>query len=638
MMKKHPTLLRKNTAKNHIFPQLFPVTRSKMIFRKFFFFSFLFIFFSFSTHTTADLATDRAALVALRHAVGGRSLIWNLSDPNTCSWAGIKCSTDNNSVVELRLPGSGLSGSIPPATISNITGLQTLSLRYNALSGPLPSDLFTSLRDLRRVYLHRNFFSGRIPESVFSIPNLVHLNLAHNNFSGSLSPSVSNLTRLTTLYLQENQLSGSIPELDLPGLAQFNVSDNQFTGEIPGKLSGQPRSAFQGNSLCGRPLDLCGWQRGRKKRLSGGAIGGIVAGSVIGLVLLLLLLILLFPRGKRGGRVEQGKQNEEAREEKSAAAAAFGGKEKEKGKQLVFLGGEGGKFGLDELLKASAEVLGKGSLGTAYKAVLEKGVRVVVKRLREVGVAEEEFRERMEGVGKMRGENLLPLTAYFYSGDEKLLVYDYMPMGSLSALLHGNKGGGRTPLNWETRASIALSTARGITYIHSQGPYISHGNIKSSNVLLTKSYDARVSDFGLSQLIGPTSTPNRIGGYKAPEVTDPRKVTQEGDVYSFGVLLLELLTGKAPTHSLTSEEGFDLPRWVESIIREEWTAEVFDPELLRYQNVEEDMVKLLQLAVDCTAQYPDKRPSMAVVTSRIQGLISSSVLASRDGIIDDLNN
>ncbi|CAH9089895.1 unnamed protein product [Cuscuta europaea] len=626
-MKKH-TPPQEYCQKSY-FPTPFPVTRSKMSFPKFFFFPFIF-FLSFSAHTTADLATDRAALLALRHAVGGRSLAWNLSDPNPCSWSGIKCSTNNKSVVELRLPGSGLSGSIPPATISNLTALQTLSLRYNALSGPLPSDLFTSLRDLRRVYLHRNFFSGRIPESLFSTPSLVHLNLAHNNFSGSLPPSINNLTRLATLYLQENRLSGLIPELDLPGLAQFNVSDNQFTGEIPGKLSGEPRSAFQGNSLCGRPLDLCGWQRGRKKRLSGGAIGGIVAGSVIG-SLVVLVLIVLFLCGKRSGRVEQGKQNEEA-------PAAFGGKEEEKGKELVFLGGEGGKFGLDELLKASAEVLGKGSLGTAYKAVLEKGVRVVVKRLREVGVREEEFREKMEGVGKMRGENLLPLTAYFYSGDEKLLVYDYMPMGSLSALLHGNKGGGGTPLNWETRASIALSAARGITYLHSQGPYTSHGNIKSSNVLLTKSFDARVSDFGLSQLIGPTSTPNRIGGYKAPEVTDPRKVTQEGDVYSFGVLLLELLTGKAPTHSLTSEEGFDLPRWVESIIREEWTAEVFDPELLRYQNVEEDMVKLLQLAVDCTAQYPDKRPSMAVVTSRIQSLISSSVLASRDGIIDDLNN
>lgn len=190
-------------------------------------------------------------------------------------------------------------------------------------------------------------------------------------------------------------------------------------------------------------------------------------------------------------------------------------------------------------------------------------------------------------------------------------------------------------MNWETRAAIALGAARGITYLHSQGPSVSHGNIKSSNVLLTTTYEARVSDFGLAQLVGPTSTPNRVAGYRAPEVTDPRKVSQKADIYSFGVLLLELLTGKAPTHSVMNEEGVDLPRWVQSVVREEWTAEVFDLELLRYQNVEEDMVQLLQLAVDCTAQYPDKRPSMVEVTSRIQELCRNSSQDQTGDIINE---
>lgn len=188
----------------------------------------------------------------------------------------------------------------------------------------------------------------------------------------------------------------------------------------------------------------------------------------------------------------------------------------------------------------------------------------------------------------------------------------------------GNKGASRTPLNWETRATIALGAARGVSYLHSHGSTISHGNIKSSNILLTKSYEARVSDFGLAQIAGSSATPNRITGYRAPEVTDPRKVSQKADVYSFGVVLLELLTGKAPTHTLANEEGVDLPRWVQSVVREEWTAEVFDLELLRYQTVEEDMVQLLQLAVDCTAQYPDKRPSMVEVVMKIEELCRSS--------------
>lgn len=184
----------------------------------------------------------------------------------------------------------------------------------------------------------------------------------------------------------------------------------------------------------------------------------------------------------------------------------------------------------------------------------------------------------------------------------------------------GSKGAGRTPLNWEIRSSIALGVARGIEYLHSQGPDFSHGNIKSSNVLLTKSYEARVSDFGLANLVGPPSTPNRVVGYRAPEVTDPRKVSQKADVYSFGVLLLELLTGKAPSHALLNEEGVDLPRWVQSVVREEWPSEVFDIELLRYQTAEEEMVQLLQLAIDCTVQYPNNRPSMSQISKQIEEL------------------
>uniref|UniRef100_A0A803R510 Protein kinase domain-containing protein n=2 Tax=Cannabis sativa TaxID=3483 RepID=A0A803R510_CANSA len=252
------------------------------------------------------------------------------------------------------------------------------------------------------------------------------------------------------------------------------------------------------------------------------------------------------------------------------------------------------------------------------------GVAVAVKRLKEATVPEKEFREKMEEVGRLNHENLVLLRAYYFSRDEKLLVYDYMPMGSLSALLHGNSGAGRTPLNWETRSGIALGAAYGIEYLHSQGPFSSHGNIKSSNILLTRSYEARVSDFGLAHLASSNSTPHRIDGYRAPEVTDPHKVTLKADVYSFGVLLLELLTGKPPTHSQLNEEGVDLPKWVQSVVREEWTAEVFDLELLRYQNVEEEMVELLQLALECTMQYPDKRPSMAEVTKRIEELCRSS--------------
>lgn len=586
-----------------------------------------------------DLTSDRAALEALRKAVGGRSLLWNLSSTTPCSWPGVDCRGDR--VVELRLPGMGLTGQIPAGTIGNLTQLRTLSLRFNALSGSIPSDL-AAVTGLRNLYLQHNLFSGEIPAVLFSLANLVRLNLAGNNFSGEISPGLNNLTRLATLYMEDNQLTGSIPELTMP-LEQFNVSNNQLNGSVPTKFSKMPTSSFEGNSMCGRPLACCpdNCSEGKKK-LSGGAIAGIIIGAVLGFLFLLVILFFLCRkrnRGKTSSReIEPVKQSDvEIPGEKSIGGDGFGSghvaaavpasakvEMKNGAKSLVFFGNSPGNFDLEDLLRASAEVLGKGTFGTAYKAALETGLVVAVKRLRDVMVPEKEFREKIQVVGAIDHENLVPPRAYYYSRDEKLLVYDYMPMGSLSALLHSNRGAGRSPLNWETRSSIALGAARGIAHIHSRGTTISHGNIKSSNVLLTKSYEARVSDYGLSQLVGPAATPNRIAGYRAPEVTDPRKVSQKADVYSFGVLLLELLTGKAPSHAILNEEGVDLPRWVMSVVKEEWTSEVFDVELLRYQNVEEEMVELLQLAIDCTAQYPDNRPSMAEVTSQIEQLCRSS--------------
>ncbi|KAG8383659.1 hypothetical protein BUALT_Bualt04G0036900 [Buddleja alternifolia] len=598
-----------------------------------------------------DIASDRAALLALRSAVGGRVLLWNLSSPTPCSWPGVTCSPHNSAVVELRLPGMGVSGQLPPNTVSNLTNLQTLSLRYNALTGPLPPDLFSSLTSLRNLYLQHNSFDGEIPDSLFSLTSLLQVNLASNNFSGSISPSFNNLTRLSTLYLNDNDFSGPIPDLNLPSLIQFNVSNNNLTGEIPKGLSGKPKSSFAGNSLCGDPLNTCGNEK-RRKKLSGGAIAGIIIGSVVGFLMIVLLLFCLCKILPRKG-VIRSKEKEfenptvEIHREKDGKSGNFtaaigGAQDREKGekKGLIFFGNTGWNFDLEVLLRASAEVLGKGTFGTAYKAVLEAGLALAVKRVRDVNMGEKEFRDKMEEIGRMNHENLVPLRAYYYNKDEKLLVYDYLPMGSLSALLHGNKGAGRTALNWETRTAIALGAAKAVSYLHSQGSTVSHGNIKSSNILLTKSYQPRVSDFCLAHLMGPTAPPNRVVGYRAPEVTDTHRVSQKADVYSFGVLLLELVTGKAPSHGLMNEEGFDLRIWVQSVGHEEWKAEAFDLELLRYQNVdlEEDMIRFLQLAVDCTAEYPDNRPSMAEVVDKIVELCRSIPQSPSDDIVNIMDS
>ncbi|CAL0312351.1 unnamed protein product [Lupinus luteus] len=638
----------------------------------------LFLFLLLLPLAKPDLASERAALLSLRSSVGGRTRFWNATDQTPCNWAGVQC--ENDRVVELHLPGVALSGQIPTGIFSNLTQLRTLSLRFNALTGHIPSDL-ASCTNLRNLYLQRNLLSGPIPDFLFGLSDLVRVNLGFNNFSGQFSTGFNNLTRLRTLYLENNQLQGSIPDLsNVVNIEQFNVSNNLLNGSVPLKLQSFSQDSFLGNSLCGKPLSLCagdgtngtesvpaeiGNNGGKKKKLSGGAIAGIVIGSVVGILLVVFVLILLCRKkgsSKKTSSVDVSNVKDRELEanggEKSvselengghgngysvaavAAAALTGNGNKGDevvvngggAKKLVFFGNSVRGFDLEDLLRASAEVLGKGTFGTAYKAALEAGRVVAVKRLKDVTISEKEFKEKIEVVGAMDHESLVPLRAYYFSRDEKLLVYDYMSMGSLSALLHGSKGAGRTPLNWELRSGIALGAARGIEYLHSQGPNVSHGNIKSSNILLTKSYEARVSDFGLAHLAGPSSTPNRVDGYRAPEVTDPRKVSQKADVYSFGVLLLELLTGKAPTHALLNDEGVDLPRWVQSVVREEWTSEVFDLELLRYQNVEEEMVQLLQLAVDCAAPYPDKRPSMSEVAQSIEELCRSSSKEDQDQI------
>lgn len=587
---------------------------------------FLCVSLSVFTNRALDLESDRAALVSLRNAVKGRLRLWNIS-ASPCLWNGVTCT--QNRVTELRLPGMGLVGQLPIG-IGNLTQLITLSLRFNALSGPIPPD-FANLALLHNLYLQKNSLTGEIPGFLYDMQSLVRLNLAENNFSGEISDRINNLTRLGTLLLERNAFSGGIPDINISSLTQFNVSFNRLNGSVPERLSGLPTTAFEGNSLCGKPLEACSGS-GSGNKLSGAAIAGIVIGSFIVFVIVMVLLIVLCQKRKSNGKdfvPARGRDVEIPREkivveESESRSTMPTSASARSSKSLVFFGNVAKTFDLEDLLKASAEVLGKGTFGTAYKATLEMGMAVVVKRLKDVKVSENEFRERIDEIGRMVHVNLVTLRGYYYNRDEKLLVYDYVPLGSLSALLHGQRGSNRTPLNWETRSGIALGAARAITFIHSYGSTISHGNIKSSNILLTVSYEARVSDFGLARLALPTSTPNRIDGYRAPEVTDPSKVSQKADVYSFGVLLLELLTGKPPTHTLLNEEGVDLPRWVQSVVKEEWTSEVFDAELLRYQNVEDEMVQLLQIALECTAQYPDKRPSIAEVTNQIEDLCSFS--------------
>lgn len=455
---------------------------------------------------------------------------------------------------------------------------------------------------------------------------------------------------LRILELEYNNLTGSIPELNnLSRLRKFNVSYNRLNGLIPSGLSKFSNVSFLGNTLCGSPLTACPSDNdgnGGGKKLSTGAIIGIVVGSVIGLILILLVLFLLLrkrspqttppqvetslppPPGKPPvSDIELGSPKPLIVREASGDGGSrngdtvvVNGVQSGRGDGLVFFGEGSVAFALEDLLRAPAEVLGKGTSGSTYKAYLE-GETQVVKRLRDVCVSEREFREKVENLGMLAHENLVPFRAYYCGREEKLIVFDCMPMGSLSALLHGNAEEYRAALTWEIRTKIALGAAHGIEYLHSLGSNVSHGNIKSSNILLTDFYAASVSEYGICQLVSPSYTLDQ-NSYRAPEVTDYRKISQKADVYSFGVLLLELLTGKAPNHGFLNEKGVDLPRWVRSMSKENQTIDVFDQELLRHQNnTEEQMVQLLRVGIHCTSRQPEKRPPMVEVTREIRKVV-----------------
>ncbi|XP_042018893.1 probable inactive receptor kinase At3g02880 [Salvia splendens] len=166
-------------------------------------------------------------------------------------------------------------------------------------------------------------------------------------------------------------------------------------------------------------------------------------------------------------------------------------------------------------------------------------------------------------------------------------------------------------LSLETRCRIAVGVASGIEYLHSVGSGTVHGNIRSSNVFITEDYEARVSEYGLAQLVASSSS---LNGYRAPEVLDTRVGSQKADVYGLGVLLLELLTGREPDGILT-EEGVALPDWVQTVVEEKGTAAVIDPSLF---GREESVVELLLVALSCTSRQPSGRPSAADVVRRLR--------------------
>ncbi|XP_052173181.1 leucine-rich repeat receptor-like protein kinase PXC1 [Diospyros lotus] len=615
---------------------------------------------------------DTAALSLFQSDTDAHGILlsnWTLSadagDACSASWRGVRCS--NGRVIALSLPSLDLRG--PIAALSALDQLRLLDLHGNRLNGTL--DALTNCTRLKLLYLSNNDFSNQIPSSISSLTKILRLDLSNNNLKGPIPDSLSNLTRLLTLRLQNNELSGPVPGFlgSIPGLKELNLSNNEFYGHLQESLRGKfGDPSFSGNEgLCGSgPLPVCSFsnappatasaqtvpsnpsslpsttiidenKKPSRKGLNPGAIVAIVvANSVVLLVITSFLVAYYCGRNSRDSSSRSDTESAKRRSsssyttEKKVYAGDSDGTNATDGSKLAFFDRKK-QFELEDLLRASAEMLGKGSLGTVYKAVLDDGYTVAVKRLKDANpCARKEFEQYMDVIGKVKHPNIVRLRAYYYAKEEKLLVYDYLPNGSLHSLLHGNRGPGRIPLDWTTRISLVLGAARGLARIHTEysATAIPHGNVKSSNVLLDKNGVACISDFGLALLLNPAHATARLGGYRAPEQTEVKRLSQKADVYSFGVLLLEVLTGRAPSRYLSpsrprleeEEQAVDLPRWVLSVVKDEWTAEVFDQELLRYKNIEEELVAMLQVGLACVSPQPEKRPTMAEVAKMIEDI------------------
>eukprot|EP00250_Pteridium_aquilinum_P019829 c24590_g1_i1 orf=204-2549(+) len=550
---------------------------------------------------------------------------------------------------ELHLSHNSLQGPIP-AQLTALPSLALLDLSHNLLNGtfPLPLTLFSP--NLSSLDLSFNALTGPLPPQIGNLSHLKFLDLSNNRFNSVIPAQLGNITVLETLDLSENSFNGTLPSslARLKNLTSFNCSFNKLTGAVPQFVHKFNATSFEGNAgLCGYNASVaCAFPSpppsqvissspssipnqgggGKKHRFSTATFLIIVIGSVVAgilLICLVLALLCIFCRRTPEGGKASGSASAV---EKSSSQSSAGGKESAEvgGGKLVHFDGAF-TFTADGLLCATAEVLGKSTYGTVYKATFEDGNQVAVKRLREgIVKSQRDFETEVNMLGKVRHPNLLALRGYYWGPkDEKLLIYDFMAGGSLAAFLHAR--GPETPLNWHTRLNIAAGAARGLAHLHNNERIV-HGNLTSSNILLDSRMHAKLSDFGLSRLMTTAANASVIAtasalGYRAPELTKLRKATTKSDVYSFGIVLLELLTGKSPGEAASADQtaGMDLPEWVASIVKEEWTNEIFDLELMKGAAPSEDeLINTLQLAMNCVTPSAGSRPAIEEVTRQLE--------------------
>jgi hypothetical protein len=438
----------------------------------------LLISLSFLSLSTAALPpSETQSLLKLKQSLTNSDKILSSWIPNIspCSgtWIGVVCF--NNIISGLHLSDLSLSGTIDVDAIAEIRGLRTLSFVNNSFSGPIPQ--FNKLGTIKSLLLQQNQFTGPIPQDFFAqLTSLKKVWLSGNTFSGNIPVSLTELDLLKELHLEGNQFSGQLPDLK-QDIKSFDVSNNQLEGPIPESLVKFGPVSFAGNAgLCGKPLEKqCDGSSSSSSSFldsvvtdapteNGDGSGWASKVMVILLLAVVAAVILWFLKSRqrrrdddfsvvsRDSSVDEVMQvhvpisrTSSASERvgrrnvgESSKRSGMGGGNRNGIGDLVMVNDEKGSFGLQDLMKAAAEVLGNGGLGSAYKAAMATGLSVVVKRMREMNkIGKDVFDAEMRQFGRIRHPNILTPLAYHYRREEKLFVTEYMPKGSLLYVLHG---------------------------------------------------------------------------------------------------------------------------------------------------------------------------------------------------------
>ncbi|KAG6643683.1 hypothetical protein CIPAW_08G003400 [Carya illinoinensis] len=496
------------------------------------------------------------------------------------------------------------SGGFPKFLCEN-RKLRFLLALGNDFSGDLPES-YAECKSLERFRINMNRLSGKILDGVWALPFVQMIDFGDNDFSGGISPEIRFSDSLNQLVLLNNRFSGELPsELGkLRNLERLHLSNNNFTGKIPSEIGALKQLSslhVEKNSLTGSiPPELGNCASLVDLNLALNSLTGKLKLSSID-----------FSQNRLSGRVPSD-------------LLTMGG-------EKAFLGNKGLCVDQEPTVLISyrmdictANHSQRGIFaGKVYRLDLKKnGSTVAVKQLWK-GDGVKILEAEMEILGKVRHRNILKLYASLLNGGSSFLVFEYMENGNLFQALHGKIIGGQREQDWYWRYKIALGAAKGISYLHHDcSPPIIHRDIKSSNILLDEDYEPKIADFGFAKFAEKSHHGSDYSclagthGYIAPELAYSLKITEKSDVYSFGVVLLELVTGRRPVEEAYGE-GKDIVYWVTDHLNDRETVlRVLDNKVVT-DSVQDDMIKVLKIAILCTTKLPSVRPAMREVVKMI---------------------